>query len=108
MKSALDKRYDTIKVLVNSGHISSFRDIFNYIPKTIVYKDLHVNFNRFSRAIHNPALLTMKELMALADLFGIDAKLLIDMAYAQVLETQKRRSFKKIASITKVKLTKTI
>ena len=31
-----DYRYKTIPVLIESGHITSFKDIFDYIPKTVV------------------------------------------------------------------------
>lgn len=90
-KVIVDTRYSTIKVLIESGHIKSFRQIFDFIPKTVVYKDLAVNFNRFSRAILDPSAFTIKELMALAEMFDIDAKKTIDMAYEQVMVTKKRR-----------------
>jgi hypothetical protein len=50
-----DSRYEIIRVLIEAGNIKSFAEIFRYIPKTVVYRDLGVNFNRFSRAIINPA-----------------------------------------------------
>jgi hypothetical protein len=86
-----DQRYTTIKVLKNSGHIKTFRDIFNYIPKTVVYKDLAVNFKRFSKAIINPASLTLGELQTLADFFEIDAKEILDMAYEQMVWASKSK-----------------
>lgn len=101
-----DSRYSSTKVLIETGHIKSFREIFDFIPKTIVYKDLQVNFNRFSRAVHNPEHLSIQELRVLAELFGIDAKRLIDMAYEQVLEAQKRRR-PKTGAMPKATLKKT-
>ena len=35
-----DDRYDVIKPMVESGQLVSFNQIFKYIPKTIVAKDL--------------------------------------------------------------------
>lgn len=87
----LDKRYDTIKILIESGHIQSIRDIFQFIPKTTVYRDLGVNFNRFDRAIRDPSIFRLAELRELAELFGIDAKKMIDMAYEQSLTVKYRR-----------------
>lgn len=81
----IDPRYDAVRVLLETGHIKSFLDIFLYIPKTTVYKDLGVNFKRFCRAIHDPSVLTMGELKEIAEMFGIDPKKLIDMAYEQAL-----------------------
>jgi hypothetical protein len=85
MKQLTDNRYDAIKVLITSGHITSFLGIFSYIPKTIVYRDLGVNFNRFSRAIHNPGVFKIDELIKLADMFNLDPRLMIDMALKQKL-----------------------
>ena len=76
----IDPRYGTIKVLIESGHIKSIREIFQFIPKTTVYRDLGVNFNRFDRAIHDPSIFRIQELVILAELFQVDAKKLIDMA----------------------------
>jgi hypothetical protein len=91
---SVDQRYTTIKVLIQSGHIKSFRDIFNYIPKTVVYKDLRVNFNRFSKAVNDPAGLSLAELRTLAEFFEVDTKKLIDMAFEQMTsagKTKRRR-----------------
>ena len=87
----MDSRYTTIKVLMESGHITTFRQIFDYIPKTVVYKDLRVNFKRFSKAILDPSGLSLGELRTLAEFFDLDTKKLIDMAYMQTL-TRKNRS----------------
>jgi hypothetical protein len=87
----IDQRYTTIKVLVESGHITTFRGIFDYIPKTTVYKDLRVNFNRFSMGILDPSKFTLGELRQLAEFFDMDTKKLIDMAYTQMLTTKKEQ-----------------
>lgn len=86
-----DKRYSTIKVLIEAGHIKSIQDIFIFIPKTVVYKDLGANFNRFDRAIIDPSLFKLRELLKLAEMFDVDAKRIIEMAYVQALEEQKRK-----------------
>ncbi len=88
---AADPRYSTIKVLIDAGHIKCIRDIFVFIPKTIVYKDLGANFNRFDKAIIDPSLFKLKELITLADMFGVDAKRMIDMAYEQAMSLPKSR-----------------
>jgi len=59
----IDARYSTIKILIESGHIKSIRDIFQFIPKTTVYKDFGINFNRFDRGINNPAIFRMEDLL---------------------------------------------
>jgi hypothetical protein len=84
-----DPRYGSIKVLIESGHIKSIREIFQFIPKTTVYKDLGINFSRFDRAIVDPSIFRMQELVVLAELFGVDAWKLIGMAYDQMLAINK-------------------
>ena len=86
-----DPRYGSIKVLIESGHIKSIREIFQFIPKTTVYKDLGINFSRFDRAIVDPSIFRMQELVVLAELFGVDALTLICMAYNQMLAVNKQR-----------------
>jgi len=101
MKAVSDNRYNTIKVLIDSGHITSFPDIFNFIPKTVVYKDLQVNFNRFSKAVHNPAKLTMDELLKLAEMFKVDPRLIVDMAFKQILAVRHKGRKKRDEMISK-------
>ena len=85
----LDTRYGTIKVFIESGHIKSFQEIFTFIPKTVVYKDLGVNFNRFDRAIKDPSKFKLDELLILAEFFEVDSKKFVDMAYEQALAYRK-------------------
>lgn len=91
-----DPRYGSIKVLIEAGHIKSIRDIFQYIPKTTVYKDLGINFHRFDRAIGDPSIFRMQELVVLAELFGVDAWKLIGIAYDQMLAIEKPKRKKKV------------
>lgn len=81
----LDPRYSTIKVLIEAGHKKTIRDIFQFNPKTTVYKDLGINFNRFDRAIRDPSIFRLAELRQLAEMFNVDARKFIDMAYEQAL-----------------------
>lgn len=84
-----DKRYKIAKNLIDTGNIKSLRDIFDYIPKRVVYSDLGVNYTRFLGLINNPDRFTIKELMTMAGLFEVDPKILIDIAYGQVIEDKK-------------------
>jgi hypothetical protein len=85
-----DARYDIIKVLIEAGKITSIQDIFTYIPKTIVYKDLGINFNRFDRAIIDPSIFRLAELKELAKMFNMDPRKMIDLAYMQSLSIKNR------------------
>jgi len=78
------------KVLIEAGHIKSIRDIFQFIPKTTVYRDLGINYNRFNRAIFDPLIFRIAELVQLAEFFEVDARKFIDMAYEQSLTVKRK------------------
>ena len=88
MKKLKDARYDIIKLLIETGKITTISDIFIYIPKTIVYQELGVNFKRFVRAITDPSIFKLGELRELGEMFGVDAKIIVDMAYEQMTYEQ--------------------
>lgn len=91
---AKDKRYAATKVLIESGHIQTFRQIFDHIPRSVVYSDLGINYTRFKELLSNTARFTLQELIILGKLFEMDAKTLIDMAYDQFLTDQKGKKRK--------------
>jgi len=76
-------------VLIGASHIKSIQEIFLFIPKTIVYRKLGVNFNRFDKAILDPSNFKLGELMKLAEIFDVEPKRIIDMAYEQSLTVKK-------------------
>ena len=80
-----DTRYATIKILIAAGHIKSFRDIFQHIPKSVVYGDLGVNFERFTKLLKNPATFTLQELITLSGFFDMEPLAIINMVYEQHL-----------------------
>ncbi|MDR3713296.1 MAG: hypothetical protein P4L51_10805 [Puia sp.] len=75
-----DRRYTDVKELIQSGHIKTFGRIFDFIPKTVVYTDMGMNYNRFQKLFFDPELYTIRELKAMAMLIGCDPKTLIDLA----------------------------
>lgn len=77
---AKDHRYKVVKVLIESGEIKTFQQIFDFIPKRVVYSDLGLNYARFQRLFIHPDLFTMRELITLAGLIDTDPKSLIYMA----------------------------
>jgi hypothetical protein len=88
---AKDRRYSTVKVLIETGNIKSFREIFDHIPKSVVYSDLGMNYTRFAKLIESPTLFTLQELITLAGFFTLDPKLMIDLAYTQHITGKKTK-----------------
>jgi hypothetical protein len=78
-----DKRYEALKVLIESGHITEFRQMFHYIPPSVVYKDLGINYFRFKKLINDTRLFTIKELIFFASFCNLDPKRIFELAYGQ-------------------------
>ena len=67
-----DTRYIAVKALIETGRITTFADIFEYIPRKTVYIDLGINYTRFTKLIEHPGGLTITEIKTLSGLFEIE------------------------------------
>ncbi len=66
-----DERYIGVKKLIESGHITEFKQIFTYLPKTVMAQDLGTNNNRMTRLIERTEMFTLEELNRIGDLIDI-------------------------------------
>lgn len=66
-----DPRYETIKPMFDQGKISSFLDIFKYISKTRVAKDMGKNENRFIKDLDHLENWCLPDLFRVGDLCGL-------------------------------------
>ena len=89
---AKDRRYKAAKKLIESGDVVTFREIFDYVPKTRVTLDLGTNHTRFGKLLNNPDLFTLRELTTLASFLDIEPKILINLAYDQAISDKKGKS----------------
>lgn len=89
-----DRRYKAVKKLIETGEITAFGEIFDFVPKTVVTLDFGTNHSTFKKLKENPDLFTLRELKTLASFFEIDPKLLIDLAYNSSI-SDKRSTRKK-------------
>lgn len=85
---AKDHRYKVVKLLIEGGEIKSFQQIFNFIPKRVVYESLGLNYAKFQRLYQHPDLFTMRELVALAGHIECDPFKLFEM----VIPAPKKRA----------------
>lgn len=88
---AQEKKYAAVKALLEAGGISRIADIFDYVPKTNVYKLLGLGYLTFLKKLDNPGLFTIDELNALADLIGIDDEILNGLARKEAKILRKKR-----------------
>lgn len=91
---AKDKRYKTVKHLIESGHIHEFREIFDTIPKTVVAEDMGTNYKRLLRLVENVDQFKVGELYSLAGMFDVDRLAIMKLVIKQSenkLGTKKKR-----------------
>ena len=86
-----DKRYSTVKILMETGHLTSLLEIFDTLPKSVVAKDFGTNYTRFNRLIKNPDEFKMKEVYTLAKLFEIDEMKMITLVHSQYISKKKHK-----------------
>ena len=92
---AQDKRYNAIKSMMESGHIASFKEIFEIVPKTIVSKEMGMNYQTFTRKVTAPDLFTLRELMSMAQLFDLPGETLVKQIFADLAAKSAASSKKK-------------
>jgi hypothetical protein len=90
MAKIRDERYKIVQKLLLQKSLSAFSQIFLYIPRKTVCTDMGLNYARFISLVKQPQDFRIKELMAMAALFEVDAKVLIDLAWEQI-QGKKRR-----------------
>ena len=89
-----DHRYKTVKVLIESGIITEFNQIFLYIPKSVVSEDMGINYSRFVRLLRQVELFRLKELIIMSNFFEVEGKAFIELAHSQYLTDKKVKTRK--------------
>jgi hypothetical protein len=88
---AKDRRYTIAKNEILGGHVKTFREIFDVIPKTVVTKDMKIHNIRFNMLIDNVHRFELDELYHLAALLDLEEKIILDLAHAQYLVEKKTK-----------------
>ena len=91
---ALERQYKVGKSLILDGTITSLHDLFEYVPKSNVAKDLRMHFNTLQSRINEPGSFAIQELAAIAELMDVDPMIIIKMAYSQYNHDRKSRKKK--------------
>jgi len=81
-----DKRYKTVKNLIDGGYIITFRQIFDTLPKSVLYKHLGINSVRFKNLIYHVDLFILKDIFRMANYFEVEGDIMLQLIYKQYLE----------------------
>ena len=84
-----DARYALIPVLLEDGKIERLSDIFKFVPKTIVARDMGISLGQWDKYMEKVVPLTLKRLFRLAELCGITERQVLGLVMAE-REYQKR------------------
>ncbi len=84
-----DQRYKAIKSLIQSKGIQGLKDIFAIMPVSTVKQDMKINYNTLRRRIDNGELLTMKDIISMAELFEVDPVDVFRLALADISKNVK-------------------
>ena len=88
---SVDKRYDSIKVMIETGHITEFKQIFHYLPKSLLSKHLHTNNPRMTRLMENVDDITVHEIVLISMLFDVDYTKVSRIVFTQYFNDKKSK-----------------
>lgn len=80
-----DIRYDLIRVNYKNGNIKYFRDIFKYVPRSVIARDLGTRVRRFNRMIDKMEHLTFSDMSLIATFCKMDEIIIIRLAEKEYL-----------------------
>ena len=86
-----NKQYKAIKILIEAGHITEFRQIFDHIYPTHVARDMGIHYTRFTGMIQRVQDFRVSELYLLAGLINTDGKTILLLVDAQHEADKKKR-----------------
>lgn len=89
-----DERFNTVKILIETGHVTEFTQIFKHIAKTAVAGYMGIHLNRFNKILADPGFLTVREIYILASFIEIPAIVLfglIDKQHGNAKPVKKKR-----------------
>jgi predicted phosphatase len=75
--------YEALKILIDAGNITEFRQIFRHVNRTKVAEDLGIHYRLFKTMVEKVDEFALKHLFTLADLIGVDDQTVLQLVYAQ-------------------------
>ena|SRR5258708_21628512 len=85
-----DPRYDLIKPMIGDGKINSFNDIFKFIPKTVVAKDLGKKVDRFTELMNRIEKFTLRDLFIIAKFCEMSESQMLKLAENEYLKSKSK------------------
>ena len=87
----MSNRNASIKIMIETGHITEFRQIFNYFPKSWLRDLLHIGNARAERLKAHAEYLTMDEVFSISAILDVDHLKMTDLIYRQHVNSNKKK-----------------
>jgi plasmid maintenance system antidote protein VapI len=84
-----DKRFKTIKILIETGNITSFPEIFEHISESVVAKSLGTNYVRMLQLINSGKGFRFDDVLRLAKLCDVEPRILFNLIVEHYLNNIK-------------------
>jgi hypothetical protein len=82
-----DHRYKTVKVMIETGNVTEFKQLFDHVPKSVVAHDLGTNNNRMTRMISHVEQFTIDELYKISRLVDTEFKTFMGIVITQFMNS---------------------
>lgn len=89
------EQYEALKVLIQSGHIKAFNQIFSTgIKRTNFARDVGMNYQTLVYRLKSPGSFTFREAFVIANLIGVEKETISNLIIAQSAPSSSRKGKK--------------
>jgi len=81
--------------MIETGHVTEFRQLFDHVPKSVVAHDLGTNNNRMTRMISHVEQFTIDELYKISMLVDTEFKTFMGIVITQFMNSLNDKKNKK-------------
>ena len=102
-KRGPEKRYGVIKSLYDDGLIQSLIEIFDYVPRTVVARDLHTKVARLNALLNDPKGFELGDLYKIGQLCGLSERQIYILSETHYLyrEEEKKKKIETVKDLIK-------
>ncbi len=86
----LARKYRVVRDLIQGGSITTLYEIFDILPKTILARDMHLNYKSLLKKVDYPSLFTLGDIAQLASLVGISEDSIFNIAKNSIKSNSKK------------------
>ena len=86
-----DPRYRAVCSLIKGNEISTIKEIFEVLPRTVLARDLRQNYAQFAAKIRNPTRFTVLDVFRMASWIQVEPEQLVTLMKQEVMAKLAKR-----------------